>query len=123
MKAARLIGRPSFAAPDQVLTTVHGDDLRCMAAELLTSDVEPSANWEIRRNIPVPKLDEDAVESAASAMMLLKLDRVDSAIGELKDEIFKVDRAGDDVRGLQKKMIDLHTLRHTIEERKFISDV
>ncbi len=100
-----------------------GDDLRRMAAELLTSDVEPSANWEIRRNIPVPKLDEDAVESAASAMMLLKLDRVDSAIGELKDEIFKVDRAGDDVRGLQKKMIDLHTLRRTIEERKFISDV
>lgn len=101
----------------------YGDDMRELSTELLTADIEPSVNWERLRNIPVPKLNDDAYEAAKSAMMFLKLDRIDETIVVQKDKIYRAEQAGEDVLGLQKEMIELHEMRKMIAERKFIRDV
>lgn len=99
-----------------------GDDVRKLSTELLTTDIEPSENWQRRRNISVPKFNDDAIEAAKSAMMHLKLDRIDQAIGRQKDRIFKEEQAGKDVRDLQTEMMKLHEMRKVVSERKFIVD-
>lgn len=100
-----------------------GDDLRELSTELLTNDIEPSENWKRRRNISVPKFNDDAVEAAKSAIMHLKLDRIDHAISLQKDQIFKEEQAGNDVRDLQTEMMKLHEMKKIVAERKFNVDV
>ncbi len=105
------------------LSGEEGEGLKRLAAELLTHDIEPSENWELLRNISVPRFDEDERQSAISAMTLLKLDRIDDAIGAQKDKIYSAEHGGEDLETLQKEMIHLHELRKSIVERKFITDV
>jgi DNA primase len=100
-----------------------GDEQRELATELLTTNIEPSENWERRRNIHVPRLDDDAFEAARSAMTYLKLDRIDEAIDRQKDKIYSAEQSGTDVRLLQEEMMDLHRMRKLVVERKFIDDV
>ncbi|GMQ81822.1 MAG: DNA primase [Rhodothermia bacterium] len=100
-----------------------GDDVRELSTELLTTDIEPSENWKRRKNISVPKFNDDAVEAAKSAIMHLKLDRIDQTIRQQKDRIFKEEQAGNDVRDLQNEMMKLHEMRKFVAERKFIVDV
>jgi DNA primase len=108
---------------DVFISGSAGEGLRRLAAELMLRDVEPSENWELKRNITVPRLNEDEREAAIGAMTLLKLDRVDEAIRSQKEKIYRAERGGEDIQTLQKEMIHLYALRKTIEERKFIGDV
>ncbi len=99
----------------------HGVKLQRLAAEVLTHDVEPSENWEKKKNIPVPGLNQEARESAASAMMLLKLERVDQAIRTQQKELYAAQGNPDATRTLAEKMMELHALKKVIQDRKFIS--
>jgi DNA primase len=101
----------------------YGDSLRRLSTEVLTHNIEPSENWSKKKNINVPALNEEAKESAASAMTLLKLDRIDIAIKEQKERMFRAQEDPETTRLLAEEMIALNEMRKMIKERKFINGV
>jgi len=105
---------------DALLGGQHGDRVREFAAEVLVDRDEPSENWSRRQNIPVPRLNEDPMEAAESAMTLLKLDRVDAAVARERKALLEVSREGQDVRPIQERLLGLLDLRKKIERREFI---
>ncbi|QXD15025.1 DNA primase [Rhodocaloribacter litoris] len=107
--------------PRKLLDGSMGEALQRLAAAVLVDPYEPSENWLRRQNIPVPRLNEDPYESAASAMTLLKRIRVDAAIARKKEELFQAQQRGEEVRTLQQQMIALHELRKQIERRAFLN--
>jgi DNA primase len=100
-----------------------GADVQSLAAEVMMDRYAPSENWQRKQNISVPRLNEDPFEAAASAMALLKLDRVELAIEQLRTKIFQASRDGneEDLRALQEEMMALHALRKNIEQRGFLN--
>jgi DNA primase len=106
---------------DRVLDGSYGDEARELAAEVLVGTIEASKNWAKKQNIRVPLLDEDSHESASSAMMLLKLDRVDDAIARTRERIYTRAEEGGDVRAAQEELIKLVNIRRAIESREFLS--
>jgi Zn-dependent peptidase ImmA (M78 family) len=106
---------------DRVLDGTHGDAAQELAAEVLVDHVEISENWEKKQNIPVPRLDHDAYESASSAMTLLKLDRVDVMVASARRTIYERSQAGEDVRAQQEELMKLLEIRRAIENREFLS--
>ena len=98
-----------------------GDAVKDLVTEVLVDQHEPSKNWERRKNINVPRLNEDPAESAASTMTQLKLDRVKQALDVLKQEIYQAQRNDVDVRPLLEERMALHTLQRQIEQREFIT--
>jgi len=101
----------------------YGDSLRRLSTEVLTHNIEPSENWSKKKNITVPALNEEAKESAASAMTLLKLDRIDVAIKEQKERMFRAQEDPETTRLLAEEMMALNEMRKMIKERKFINGV
>lgn len=108
--------------PQLFLDGTLGPEVRNLAAEVSVPLHEPSENWERKQNISVPKLDRDPYEAAASAMMLLKLDRVKEAIEKQREEIYRASRAGGEMRQLQAQMMALHDLRRRIERKEFLDE-
>ncbi len=106
---------------DRVLDGTYGDAARELAAEVLVDHVEVSENWQKKQNIPVPRLDQDAYESATSAMTLLKLDRLDAMVAETRRSIYERSQAGEDVRLQQKELLKLLDVRRAIENREFVT--
>ncbi|RMH64692.1 MAG: DNA primase [Bacteroidetes bacterium] len=96
-----------------------GEAVQRLAAEVLMDPHEPSQHWG-KRNISVPRLNEDPVESASSAMMLLKLDRVDAAIADVRRHLLAAQDDEAALRDLQRRMIDLQELRKQIQQRAFL---
>ena len=101
----------------------YGMDIRRLATEVLTRDVEPSENWERLKKIPVPGHNQEARESAASAMTLLKLERIDQAIREQQKALYNAQGNTVETRELAEKMMELHAMKKVIQERKFIRGV
>ena len=108
---------------DGLIEGKFGDELRRLSTEVLTHHIEPSENWSLKKNISVPALNEEARESAASAMTLLKLDRIDGAIRRQKDRIYKAQEDPESTRVLAEEMMVLNEMRKKIQERKFINGV
>lgn len=98
----------------------YGEVVQQLAAEVMVDPYEPSENWSRKQNIPVPRFDEDPTESAASAMTLLKLDRVNEAIERQRERMFRAAQDGSELRTLQEEMMALHDLRKQIERRAFL---
>ena len=110
--------------PDKVLDGDCGDDLQSLAASVVMNEYEPSENWARRKDIRVPRLNQEPREAAASAMTLLKLDRVNEAIDQQRERIYRADPSGDDntMRHLQQQIMSLHELRKRIKNREFLRD-
>jgi len=102
------------------LDGTFGDEVRTLASEVLTDAVEPSDNWRKRR-IEVPRLNEDPHAAAAGAMTLLKLDRLDAMISDVRYALFRQEQDGGDVRALQEELLSLQRLRRQIEDRRFLT--
>lgn len=98
----------------------HGQDVQALITGLLTDRYQPSENWERLANIAVPRLNEDPYESAASAMTLLKLDRVDESIRRSKHRHDLKVAAGEDVRPELEELMALRQLRRQIERREYL---
>lgn len=94
--------------------------IQSLAAEVLVDRYEPSENWELMQNIPVPRINEDPKKAATSAMVILKTLRVDRAIQTLHRKEFTVAADSDDHRQLQTEIMQLHTLRQRIQRREFL---
>lgn len=102
------------------LDGTYGQAVQQLCAEVMVDRYEPSENWARKQNITVPRLNEDPYESAASAMTLLKLDRVNDAIQHQRDRLYRAPQEGQDLHTLQSEMMALHHLRKQIEQRAFL---
>lgn len=100
----------------------YGEAVQRLAAGALADRHEVSANWERRAGIPVPERDEEPLEAAASAMTLLKLDRLAEAIERQHRRIYEAERAGEELGPLLAEMQQLQALRGRIERREFLQD-
>ena len=72
-----------------------------------------------RKGMRVPEMNAEPYEAAASAMTLLKLDRVNEAIALANRRTYAAEQAGDDLTPLQQQMQELQRLRIQIERREF----
>lgn len=97
-----------------------GSDVQDLVTGLMVDRHEPSTNWQRMKNITVPRMNEDPFESAASAMTLLKLDRVDESIGRTKRRHDERLAHGHDVRAELEELMALRRLRRQIERREFL---
>ena len=68
----------------------------------------------------MPLQDGEPYEAAASAMMLLKLDRVDEAIDALKQKLFAAS-TDEETREIQEQNIQLQNLKKQVERREFLN--
>jgi hypothetical protein len=59
-------------------------------------------------------------EAAASAMVIVKLRRVDAELRKVATKLYKAQQAGHDTRDLLKTQMQLQQLRRGIEDRAFI---
>lgn len=107
--------------PQRALSGSLGADVQNLAASVMMDEYEPSENWG-RREVKVPRLNDKPYEAAASAMTLLKLDRVNEAIDAHRRKIYRADQEGDDemLRTLQNQMMALHDLRKRIQQREYL---
>lgn len=98
-----------------------GQEVNKLVSEVLIDRYEPSENWTLKKNISVPRLNEDAYEAAASAMVLLKLDRVNEVIRKHLEKVYQVSQEGGDLRSLNEQTMALYRLRASIEQRAFLN--
>jgi hypothetical protein len=89
----------------------------------MTEQDEPSENWIRKKQIPVPRLDENSNEAAASAMVYLKLVRIDEQMQNVLNQMKRAEQTGGDLAGVQQKHKQLIEFRKAVKERKFIADV
>ena len=106
--------------PQQVLEGRFGDDLQALAASVMVDEHQLSENWARNTNVSVPRLNSDPYEAAASAMTLLKLDRVNETIQALQQRMRRAEGDDERTRTLQKKMMSLYDLRKKIENREYL---
>lgn len=101
----------------------EGKTLQQLAASVRVDAYSPSENWERRRNIRVPRMNERPYEAAASAMTYLKLDRVDEALDAVRTQLHSADRSGNDdaVTSLQNRLMKLHKLRKHVKSQAYLN--
>ena len=99
----------------------YGSEAQSLVAGLMVERHAPSENWERLMNISVPRMNEDPYEAAASAMTLLKLDRVEESIRRAKARHDERVRRGEDVRGELEELMGLRKLHGQIERREFLN--
>ena len=100
-----------------------GPAVQSLAAEIMTLQDEPSANWQRKKQISVPRLDENATEAATSAMVYLKLARIDEQVRYLLEQMKRRESTGENVDDLRQRHKQLMQIRQAVKERKFIVDV
>ena len=103
------------------LSGAEGPALQRLATDVLADVHTLSENWERKRNIVVPGLNEDAREAVASAMTLLKLDRVDAAIEAQRRAVHSAEQDGADPTEALHRFTRLQQLRKSIEARAFLA--
>jgi DNA primase len=116
--------RDDAVRPQAILDGEHGDSLQSLAASVMMEEHEASEKWAEREDIPVPKLNDRPYAAAESAMKLLKMDRVNEAIEQVREQSYQATQAGDEERmqRLQQKMMSLQELRKSIERGDFLGD-
>ncbi len=98
-----------------------GPAVQQIATGVLMDRHAVSKNWQKLAGIGVPELNGEPYDAAASAMMLLKLDRVEEAIALIIRKTYAAEQAGDDLTDLQRQMQDLQHLKAQIERREFLA--
>ena len=97
-----------------------GPNIQRLAAEVLSETHTLSDNWELKKGIGVPVLDEHPYEAANSAMKFLKLDRVEEAIEQCGRRIFLAAQADEDLTTLNREKDQLTALRQQIDRGEFL---
>lgn len=109
-----------YVRAQELLDGGYGEAVQNFVADVLLDQHEPSENWERKAKIPVPRFNEDPYEAAASAMTLLKLDRVDELIQRVKQKQRQLTDDSPDLRDVLAELMELQTLRRQIEQREFL---
>lgn len=107
--------------PSRITDGDFGDALQSLAASVMVDKYTPSENWRQRQNISVPRFNQEPYEAGASAMTLLKLDRVKEAIARQKETMYRASRTGEGNLGeMQQQLMQLFDLRKRIKQREFL---
>jgi len=107
--------------PGRITDGAYGPELQRLAASVMVDKYTPSENWRQRQNITVPRFNQEPYEAGASAMTLLKLDRVNEAIAKQKERMYRASRGENEkVEEMQQQMMSLYQLRKSIEHREFL---
>ena len=112
-------GKPAID-PAPFVRGDHGDAVRGLVAGALSERHGLSENWEGKVGVAPKGRDDDPFASATSSMRLLKLDRVQEAIGDAMRAMQTRERAGEDIGGLQAEVNALNGLRRQIERDEFL---
>ena len=96
--------------------------IRQLASEVMTTTDEPSSNW-VKKHISVPKLDEDAIKTALSAIKYLKKHRVDEQIDLVRQQILRSQESGQDLHQLQLKLTQLFDIRKSIDSGTYLKEL
>ena len=98
-----------------------GDAVRVLVQEALAEKHGGlSDNWQGKVGITPKGRDDEPFKAAASAMRLLKLDRVQEAVAQAMAQMQSVERAGGDISDLQQHVNELNELRRQIERGEFM---
>jgi DNA primase len=116
--------RAGSVETEAILDGSHGERLQQLATSVMMEEHQASKNWAEQEDIPVPKLNDRPYAAAESAMKLLKLDRVNEAIEQVREAAYRATRNGADERmqALQQKMMSLQELRKGIQRGDFLDD-
>ena len=95
-----------------------GATVQQIATGVLVDRHVASENYA-RKGMRVPEMNAEPYEAAASAMTLLKLDRVSEAIELVSRKTYAAEQAGEDLTELQQRMTELQRLKIQIERREF----
>jgi len=108
----------------RILDGSCGEDLQRLAAGVMMDEHEASEHWAEREDIRVPRPNDRPYEAAESAMKLLKLDRVDEAIEQVRERHFAAQKKGAEerVEELMQKNISLQSLRKKIRRGAFLDE-
>ncbi len=90
-----------------------------LAVGVLVDRYEPSENWALRK-IPVPRINEDPQKAATSAMTLLKLIRVKTAIDQHMEKVYRASQGQEDLHTLLSELMHLLELQKQIGRREFL---
>ncbi len=96
-----------------------GATIQQIATGVLVDEHAVSENWQRLAGITVPEMNDEPYEAAASAMTLLKLDRINEAIELQGRKIYAAEQAGEDLTPLMEAMQELQRLKIRIERREF----
>jgi len=110
--------------PERIAQGEHGDALANLYSAVTIDEHEASENWAEQDDISVPRPNDKPYEAAESAMKLLKLDRVNEAIDEVREQAYVATQDGEEERmqRLQQKMMSLQELRKHIQRGDFLED-
>lgn len=104
----------------KLIDGAFGADVQHLATEVLMQRHEPSENWA-KKQIAVPRFNEDPREVAASTMTQLKMDRIKEALRRIPDRIFQAERLGENLRPILEEEISLQKLLKQVEQREFLN--
>jgi len=110
--------------PERIAQGEYGDALANLYSAVTIDEHEASKNWAEQDDISVPRPNDKPYKAAESAMKLLKLDRVNAAIAEVRDRAYEATQGGHDERmqTLQQKMMSLQELRKHIQRGDFLEE-
>ncbi|MGA7304560.1 MAG: DNA primase [Rhodothermales bacterium] len=107
--------------PARLLSDLDDPEVQEFAAGVLIDRDELSENWSSMHDIEVPKLYANARGAATDAMTYLKLKRVNKAIEEMQQRLYRAQADGNDVIELLEEMKSLQVLRKDIASRAYLT--
>jgi DNA primase len=94
----------------------HGEAVRALVTETLAVRHSLSnENWQRRIGMVVPDRDDKPFDVAQSAIKLLRLRRIQEAIGQAMMQVDAAERDGKDTTPFQQRIVELNTVRQAIE--------
>ena len=98
----------------------HGEDVQQLVAEVAIQKEEPSENWEQKKGVIVPRLDENPEAVARQFMKHLKIARVKEALGRKIEEQGRAEARGEDIRGHQQEIMQMQALMNRLKKGDII---
>ena len=99
-----------------------GKDIQEFVSGVLMVRHEPSEGWGERLRIAESGPEAEPYKEAADAMRLLKLDRLDAWIEQIRTQIWEVQQRGEDVLNLMQGLQKLQQYRQQIERGAFLTE-
>ncbi len=99
-----------------------GQEVQEFVSGLLVARHEPSEGWSEHLRLPGAIPEQDPYEEAADAMRLLKLDRLDAWIAQVRAQVWEMQQRGEDVLSLMQGLQKLQHYRQQVERGAFLTE-
>jgi DNA primase len=106
--------------PDAFLRGEFGEEIQRLVAGVMSDPYSVSPRGASRRGVAPERRDARPRAAAGSAMRLLKLDRIEEALAEVKRQIFLAEQSGADSTDLYHRVTALTDLRARVDRGAFL---